>query len=226
MCNLYSLTTTQAALRALRKAIRDQLGNLDRMPSIFPDGFAPVIRNTPDGEELIRMRWGFPPVAGPLVTNVRNVSSGYWRPWLKPAQRCLVPANAFCEYDEQNKKRPTWFALDESRPTFCFAGIWRPWSGVRGTKANPVEGEHLLYSFLTCEPNDIVAPVHPKAMPVLLTTEEERETWMTAPAEEALQLQRPLSNDALKIVATGKRSDGDVPDLPPAAPPPAQTSLF
>jgi hypothetical protein len=26
----------------------------------------------------------------------------------------------------------------------AFAGIWRPWTGVRGTKAEPVEGEHLL----------------------------------------------------------------------------------
>ena len=52
-------------------------------------------------------------------------------------------------------------------------------------------------------------PVHPTAMPVILRTEEEREMWMTASAEEALKLQRPLPNDALRIVATGKRSDGD-----------------
>ena len=41
----------------------------------------------------------------------------------------------------------TWFAQDESRPLMFFAGIWREWEGTRGTKANPVEGKHLLFSF-------------------------------------------------------------------------------
>ena len=42
------------------------------------------------------------------------------------------------------------------------------------------------YAFLTTEPNAEVGAVHPKAMPVILTTpEEEVETWMTAPPDEA-----------------------------------------
>jgi putative SOS response-associated peptidase YedK len=44
-------------------------------------------------------------------------------------------------------------------------------------------------------------------MPVILTTPAEIETWMTAPAEEAQKLQRPLPDEALKIVATGERKD-------------------
>ena len=68
-----------------------------------------------------------------------------------------------CEYaDTKPKKTPTWFALDDSRPLFAFAGIWTPWRGTRGT--NPIEGEHLLYGFLTTEANGIVGAVHPKAM--------------------------------------------------------------
>jgi putative SOS response-associated peptidase YedK len=66
-----------------------------------------------------------------------------------------------------------------------------------------------LFGFLTTEPNDVVGPVHPKAMPVILNTPEEIETWMTAPAEEALKLQRPLSNGTLRIVATGTKKDGE-----------------
>jgi putative SOS response-associated peptidase YedK len=89
----------------------------------------------------------------------------------------------------------------------AFAGIWRPWKGVRGTKADPVEGEHLLYSFLTCEPNDIVRPIHPKAMPVILTTPEDYDTWLNGSTEEALKLQRPLPEDMLQIVAQGVRRD-------------------
>ncbi len=74
----------------------------------------------------------------------------------------------FCEYaDTKPEKTPSWFALDDSRPLFAFAGIWTPWRGTRGTKANPVEGEHLLYGFLTTDANGVVGPVHPKPMPVM-----------------------------------------------------------
>ncbi len=75
------------------------------------------------------------------------------------------------------------------------------------SSARPVEGEHLLYSFLTSEPNGIVGPIHPKAMPVILTTADEYEVWLSAPADEALKLQRPLTDHMLEIVAEGSRSD-------------------
>ena len=36
----------------------------------------------------------------------------------------------------------------------------------------------LLYGFLTTVPNGVVAPIHPKAMPVTLTTKEECDVWI------------------------------------------------
>tara|TARA_R110002020_G_scaffold429788_1_gene639432 strand:+ start:46 stop:189 length:144 start_codon:yes stop_codon:yes gene_type:complete len=44
-------------------------------------------------------------------------------------------------------------------------------------------------------------------MPVILTTPEEIETWLTAPWEDAVKLQRPLPDGALKIVAVGQKAD-------------------
>jgi hypothetical protein len=73
-----------------------------------------------------------------------------------------------------------------ARPLAVFAGIWCSWTGARGMKANPVEGDHTLFGFPTCDANDVVGAVHPKAMPVVLTTEAEIEQWMSAAAEEAL----------------------------------------
>jgi hypothetical protein len=55
--------------------------------------------------------------------------------------------------------------------------------------------------------NGVVAPTHPKAMPVILTTEEECDMWMRAPWDEAGKLQRPLPNTMLRIVASGERED-------------------
>src|SRR5699024_1750486 len=130
------------------------------LPGIFPDQLAPIVRNGRDGvRELTMMRWGFPPppnLGTRPVTNVRNAQSPYWRGWLKADYRCVVLASSFCEYTDSQPKVPHWFALDETRPIFGFAGIWRPWTGIRGTKAAPVEGEHRLFSFLTTEANEVV----------------------------------------------------------------------
>ena len=213
MCNLYSVTSTQQAIRDLVRATRDITGNLPSLPAVFPDKMAPIVRTAPDGvRELVMMRWGFPAPTGPRpLTNIRNTASNWWRPWLRnPAHRCLVPVNSFSEPD--NNRGPqsiwTWFAQDESRPLMFFAGIWREWEGTRGTKANPVEGKHLLFSFLTTDASPDVAPIHPDATPVLLLNEPSRESWMASSWEIAQDQQMPPPAGVLKIVATGKKQDG------------------
>jgi putative SOS response-associated peptidase YedK len=101
MCNLYSITTNQAAIIALFGVINRYVGNLPPMPGVFPDYPAPVIRNADAGTEMVTMRWGMPPPprTGVLpVTNIRNTSFPYRRMWPKPENRCLVPANSFAQY--------------------------------------------------------------------------------------------------------------------------------
>lgn len=236
MCNLYSVTSSQAAIIALTRAMRDLTGNLPPMPGVFPDYLAPVVRNAPDGvRELAKLRWGMPSSQKALLdatkkradklrakgkevdfdnllkmepdsgtTNIRNTSSKHWKRWLGVENRCVVPLTSFSEFNKA-AGGDIWFALAEDRPLAVFAGIWTNWTSVRKVKEGITTND--LYGFLTTEPNAEVGAIHPKAMPVILTTPDEIEQWMTAPAEEALKLQRPLPDGALKIVAKGVRKD-------------------
>jgi putative SOS response-associated peptidase YedK len=62
-------------------------------------------------------------------------------------------------------------------------------NGARGTKSKPVPALHQAYGFLTTSPNAVVEPIHPKAMPVILTSDEERDVcgiheWMRLPRHQ------------------------------------------
>jgi hypothetical protein len=79
MCNLYSITLSQDAMRRLFATSRDLTGNLPPIPGVFPNSMAPVVRRSADGErELTMMRWGMPgppQFGGAPITNIRNRSS-------------------------------------------------------------------------------------------------------------------------------------------------------
>jgi len=105
MCNLYSMTRGQQAIREFARVMSDRTGNLPPFPGVFPDYAAPIVRNQPHGRELAMARWGMPsPVfalkgkkSDPGVTNVRNVKSPHWRRWLGVENRAVVPFTSFSE---------------------------------------------------------------------------------------------------------------------------------
>ena len=67
-------------------------------------------------------------------------------------------------------------------------------------------GEHELFTFLTTSANKIVKPVHSKAMPVMLLTAADVETWLTAPTDEALKLRTPAPDDAVVVMPEEKKA--------------------
>lgn len=197
MCNLYSVTTNQQAIRDLFAYINDQLGNFAPMRGVYPDYRAPIIRNGRDGSrDLVMARWGMPtpqniqmaatkkraqkleakgksvdfkellrmePDSG--VTNIRNTGSKHWTRWLTSEHRCVAPFNSFSEFNKDHGGN-VWFAFAESRPLAFFAGICVPqWTSVRKVKEGETTND--LFGFLTTEANTDVAPIHPKAMPVI-----------------------------------------------------------
>lgn len=208
MCNLYSMTSNPHAIRGFAQVQHDRTGNLQPLPEIWPNTLAPIVRNTPDGRELVMARWGMPTPPGYLkgrtvdrgVTNIRHPASPWWKRWEGVEHRCLVPLSSFAEPEHlpDGTSRPVWFVRSDDMPLAFFAGIWCRWTSVRKRADGKTTDD--LFGFLTTEANQDVGAIHPAAMPVILTQPEDVDIWMRAPANEALKLQRPLQNGLLKTL--------------------------
>ena len=163
---------------------------------IYPKGQGLVARLENGTSVFEAMHWGFPrtvPGKRPgttkktAVTNVRNLTSPFWKSMISnPAQRCLIPFSVFAEPKIGEGRAEHWFNIT-GQPVAAFAGIWRP-TEVGNT-----------YAFLTCEPNPLVAPLHPKAMPVILQPED-YQRWLTAEDyESACELAAPFPSQLMAV---------------------------
>ena len=136
-----------------------------------------------------------------------------------------MPATSFAEYHPSETipgangntiKAAAWFRLagEEDRPPFAFPCFYRYWNwkerGLRrksDQELADVDALVLAMTFLTCPPNRVVRPIHPKAMPVILDTQDEFETWLTTGGDRAAALQRPLLDEKLAIAFIGEKED-------------------
>jgi putative SOS response-associated peptidase YedK len=195
MCNRFRMTAKQAELAA-RFGV-EPIFPADEVfppPELFPKRMGWVVREEDGRHFLDVMQWGVPltmkgpkgPVTKP-VTNVRNLTSPFWKSTIgKPTFRCLVPVTDFCEWEgETGSKRERWFSVP-SRPIFAFASVWRP------------TDQGKCFAFLTCEPNEIVKPVHPKAMPVVLH-DEDFDGWLSGEYDSVCALAAPYPSQLMAV---------------------------
>jgi putative SOS response-associated peptidase YedK len=198
MCTLFRVKPSREEIAGLFRA-RLPLGLVETCAELFPKRAAAVVRRASSGEvTLDAMRWGFPPPAAGRapVVNVRNLASPFWRTALaSPGRRCLVPVSEFCEWEgEKGAKRQRWFRLID-RETFAFAGIWRP---VPPIESGAGAGTTAAFALLTTDPNPLVAPIHPQAMPVILHAEDHA-TWLDGDLAAACALAAPFPSQLMAV---------------------------
>ncbi|MDP9086455.1 MAG: SOS response-associated peptidase family protein [Pseudomonadota bacterium] len=161
-----------------------------------PKSRAYVIRELGGERAWDVMHWDVLRGNGPWpMTNVRNLGLTQWRKLAeKPENRCLVPLTEFCEWTpgkhdlgdgKQALKGEMWFhVLDQ--PTFAVAGFWQRNRDGAG------------FTMVTCDPNGLVAPIHPKAMITILHPDD-IDTWLRGSYDEIVALQRPYAADAMNV---------------------------
>jgi putative SOS response-associated peptidase YedK len=196
MCNLFRQRKTENLAHLFDARPLFEIG--EPRVEIYPKYQAFVIRRQEGERVLDYMPWGIlrtlPGKSGKpvqkAVTNVRNLDSPFWRSTIaKPEQRCLVPFTEFAEpkpgRDESGRPAQHWFHLP-AREHAAFAGIWRFSEGS------------ARFAFLTCEPNPLVEPLHPKAMPVILH-EEDHDAWLDGTAQDACALALPIPSQLMAV---------------------------
>lgn len=219
MCNLYSCTTAPEAMRQLFEVdvSNDYLGNAEPRPAIFPKYSGPVVRlNGHGAREIVTMNWGFltkniskktgkalKPQAWNNARDDKVRKNGLWRESFEN-RRCLIPASAFHEAKGRNPAVDHWFGLADRSP-FAFAGLWRDFQpGLDG------EYQITTHTMVTTVANDLVRPVHPTRMPVILEPAHYG-AWLTGSVGDAIALLRPYPPEKMRIIERGIHMKAEPP---------------
>jgi putative SOS response-associated peptidase YedK len=162
---------------------------------LFPKSKAFVIREERDRRAVDLMLWDVLGGAAPWpMTNVRNLGLPQWRRLAaEPHNRCLVPLTEFCEWtpdkhkvgDGAPIKGEMWFDVPE-QPVFAVAGFWQQTAKGAG------------FTMVTCDPNELVAPIHPKAM-ITILHEAEWDRWLRGSYDDMVALQQPYSAELMTV---------------------------
>ena len=199
--------------------------------NVAPQTFQPIVRlNRDTGErELVLMRWGLIPYwAKDEKIGLRTINAKAETITTTPAfreaikyRRCLVPADAFYEWQRISKKvkQPFAIAMRDIQP-YALAALWEKW------KDRKAGTELLTFTVVTTDPNEVVQPLHDR-MPVIIPAKD-YERWLRAdPDRPPIDLLRPYDADKMTAWAVNKdvgNVKNDTPNLiePASTPEPAE----
>ena len=196
MCGRYVRKSTRREIAAWFGAEDDGALEWGASYNVAPQTFQPIVRmNRHTGmREIVLMRWGLIPYwskdarIGYSTINAKGetvATAPAFREAFK-RRRCLVPADAFYEWQklDPKHKQPFAIALSSGEP-YGFAGVWDRWR-------DPASREWLeTFSIITTDPNQVVAPLHNR-MPVIIERKDYARWLGGNPAQPPLDLLRPF----------------------------------
>ena len=200
MCGRFTLNDTNATKLRMRFDLSESV-EIDERPrfNIAPTDPILAVRRDEDGvREAGRLRWGLQPGRWALRPGRPLINARAETITEQPAfrdsfheRRCLIPADGFYEWrKDENGKQPIWISRPDGEH-WAFAGIW--------AKLEDPDGQ-IVHScaIVTCEPNDLIKPIHDR-MPVILEPESEA-AWIDPEMDprSLVELLRPLASDQLR----------------------------
>ena len=197
MCGRYVRKSTRREIAAWFGVEDDEAVAWGPSYNVAPQSFQPVVRLNRDTgmREIVLMRWGLIPYwskdtkIGYATINAKAETVATAPAFREAFRRrhCLVPADAFYEWQKLDSKRKQPFAIAlNNRVPYAFAGLWDRWK-------HPSTRESLeSFSIITTDANQVVAPLHNR-MPVILERKD-YERWLGAvdPVQAPLDLLRPF----------------------------------
>ena len=208
MCGRYTLANPDPKRLGARFGV-DGPFDFDERPrfNIAPTDPVLAVRRTGEGEgtpdrQFGKLRWGLMPgrwaESGRPLINARSetvATQAAYRDSFRE-RRCLICADGFYEWRrDPDGKQPVWISRPDREP-FAFAGLW---ASLRRADGETVHS----CTILTCEPNELIRPVHNR-MPVVLAEEAEG-PWLdpAASQDELLRLLHPAAEEALELREVG-----------------------
>jgi putative SOS response-associated peptidase YedK len=197
MCGRYVRKSTRREIAAWFAAEDSDAAEWGASYNVAPQTFQPIVRLNRDTgmREIALMRWGLIPywskdakiAYSTINAKAETVATA---PAFRDAfkhRRCLVPADAFYEWQklDPKHKQPFAIALANQEP-YGFAGLWERWK-------DPQTREWLeTFSIITTDPNQLVAPLHNR-MPVIIERKDYAR-WLGGgdPRQPLLDLLRPF----------------------------------
>lgn len=200
MCGRYQFSTGEYKefQQIVRDAQRRSSGqhnelNFPMAGDIAPTDEAPVLVASGSKVAAEFQRWGIPGWRGGLMINAR-AETVCEKPMFRrsiAAQRCVVPATGYYEWDKEKHK---YFFQIPGKPLYL-AGIFDNVEGVN------------CFVVLTTKPNTTVHDIHDR-MPLLLSSEQIR-PWLTS-AQDALQLLTIVPPALVKTCEDGQLTFSDI----------------
>ncbi len=219
MCGRFTLALSPeelAQLMALDAALDLELGLRPRYNIAPGQEIVAAIQDTPDTDREARtFKWGLvpgwakDPAVGNRMINARSETAPE-KPSFREAyqrRRCLIPAEAFFEWQRRGDQKHPWLFRVLDEPGFCMAGLWETWRPAAG------DPRHTC-AILTTTANDLLRPIHDR-MPVILHRND-YERWLTAQPDATAGLRdllQPFPAEAMEAwpvdtLVNSPRNDG------------------
>jgi len=201
MCGRFYLTATPAELKKMFKV--DYLPELVPRYNIAPAQLSPIAIPVEKGRSIHMARWGLVPSwSRDLSLGVGMINAPVETLDEKPAyrtafaaQRCLVPASGFYEWQNKGVNNQPYRISLRNGALISFAGLWERWAPENG---EPVE----TFAIITTQATKLVSEVHDR-MPAIIAPADYR-SWLTASANTAKKLLVPYIS-GMTIAPVGDR---------------------